>query len=219
MTKNNSAQALQTPLLTEEFVRTVAHDMKSKLTSMQAYSQLLHRRITPESTDSLRFLNNIEQQIKLFTEFTTDVTDLLKFTATTCQLQMEPILISEFFETTRRKMTAKNEHLTLRVDIPQGMVMTADKNKIEKALGNISVHKIAETALVHIEAKKTTEHILIAIEKHFISPIALSEKSALEEAKLMVAQEIILLHQGNVRQTNTNKTIIYSISLPLRNTD
>src|SRR5258708_1714820 len=94
----------------EEFVRTIAHDMKSKLTSMQAYTQLLQRRLSKENKDSTRFLSQIETHIKSFTDNTTDVTDFLKYSAAKCKIFKESFsfyqLLDQINENFKKNITS-----------------------------------------------------------------------------------------------------------------
>lgn len=208
-------QITHTHPVDEEFVRTIAHDMKSKLTSMQAYTQLLQRRLTKENKDSTRFLSQIETHIKSFTDNTVDVTDFLKYSTAKCKIYKESFslyqLIDQIYENLKKNINLPEITKKNASDI----TLFADKIRLEKTLINILLHGIDETEKISIQAKTDAKSCILSIEKVLKDSREEKQQSVFDELKLLTAKAIIALHAGNLEIKKENKKKTYFITLPL----
>lgn len=83
----------------EVFMRTINHDIKSLLTGIDAYIQLLEKQAVKESNYTmLKYSNNTEKQIRKLTKYVSDVFDVVKIQNNTLSLQKERTDIKRLFE-------------------------------------------------------------------------------------------------------------------------
>ncbi len=124
-----------------EFVSMVSHELKTPMTSMRGYTDLLLSGMTGDLTAQQRgFLETIAANIRRMSQQIQDLTDISRIE--TGQLHMDPVptaftlVVSETLQTVRGLLDAKNIelHLDLPPDLPSVM---ADKERLVQVLTNL----------------------------------------------------------------------------------
>ncbi len=203
--------------LEEEFVRTIAHDMKAKLTSMLAYTQLLKRRLPSENADAQRFLTSIESHIKTFTTNTIDITDLVKYNLTDCKLLQERTTVAELMELCLEQFQKAHPDIVIKQNnLLSPITLFIDRARMLKAFDNLFTLSLINLQEIRFSQNNDNNTITIQIEKLYADDLT-EEIIALEEIKYLVAELIIEKHLGNLCRKINKKHMFFSITLPTEN--
>jgi K+-sensing histidine kinase KdpD len=195
-----------------EFLRTVRHDMRSKLTSMLAYTQLLQKRLK-ENPDSLRLLNHMEDHIKSFGDITTDMTDALQYTASHNTLATKNTPLEEILDDVVDKV--RNKKLRISKKQIEDVDIAIDENCFQRMLLNLIQQEEPDVEEIHIQAEKKLGTTIISIEKQYYTSITeKKDTSSLEKLKFLVAESITNLHKGEIQVKNSTKGKKYLLYFP-----
>ena len=121
-----------------EFVHTVSHDLRSPLTSVLGYAELI-RRIGPLSDQQDQFLNRIRSSVESITALVNDLLDLSRLEAG-FDMRREMVrldnILSYALDTLESQFTLRNIHLTLDVapDLPE---LRANPIRLRQLLDNL----------------------------------------------------------------------------------
>jgi signal transduction histidine kinase len=132
----------------EEFVSIVAHELKTPLTPLKSVAQLIRMRLRkakagerPLDMDALdRGLATIERQVDRMDRLVTDLLEVSRIGRGTFELQPAPFdLTATAREVVQRwtEATAEEDRHTLRLDAPQTLTITADRDRIKQVLMNL----------------------------------------------------------------------------------
>ena len=124
----------------DEFIAIASHDLKSPLTSINGYAQLLRRRLanpTPDLTVVLEGLDVIIDQVAAMTRLLDDLLDASRIQAGALELLPAPCDLVECLDTIFRRFSPE-ERGRIELQVPDApLVGDWDQKRIEDVLGNL----------------------------------------------------------------------------------
>jgi PAS domain S-box-containing protein len=149
-------KAEQAVKMRDEFLSVAAHELRTPVTSMRGFAQLLLRRIlkgddlaTLQLQRSLEQIN--EQSIKL-TRLIGHLLDVARIEAGRLTIEKEVIDIANLVCTTAETMQRTTSKHTITVDSPSQMMVSGDALRLEQAIVNLldNAIKFSEGGLIHV---------------------------------------------------------------------
>jgi signal transduction histidine kinase/Na+/proline symporter len=126
--------------LKDEFISTVTHEMRTPLTAIRAFSEILHDSPELEEEERLHFLNTIIKETERMDRLINQVLDLERFESGKQKLQLEPLdmgaLIQEALGLVAQ--VVKEKGIALEADLPQELPpLQADRDRLLQVLLNL----------------------------------------------------------------------------------
>lgn len=155
----------QTGVLQRDLLANVSHDLKTPLTMIKAYAEMIrdlsgdikekrdkHTKVIIDEADRLTMLVN-------------DILDLSKLQNGMSTPDLKVVNISELLETVLFRMTefAKNNGFTIITDIDRGLKTKCDSGEIEQVLYNLignSINYTGEDKTINVRLKRKDKVIL-----------------------------------------------------------
>ena len=166
--KNAIEESLKSERLKTELITNVSHDIKTPLTSIINYVDLLKKEdIKDEKVkEYIEILDNKSQRLKKLTE---DLVEASKASSGNVKLNIESINIKELINQTigEFKDRLEKRNLQIEVDMPNEDVKISADNRymyriMENLFGNISKYA-QENSRVYVDVKKKNKKIDISI--------------------------------------------------------
>lgn len=153
--------------LKSEFVSVVSHDLRSPLTAILGYVQLLER-AGPLNDMQKEFVGRVQASVANITSLIGDLLDLGRLEAgldlTLAPCQPDEILL-ELVEELQPNIQAK--HLKLSLDMPEESVnVTGDRNRLHQAFSNLignAIKYTPEGGRISLRAKAQDGQIIIQV--------------------------------------------------------
>jgi signal transduction histidine kinase len=159
----------QLETMKDEFVVTASHELRSPLTSVQGFAELLmleRDKLTPRQADTLEIiLDNTRHLVRLLN----DLLDLARSDAGRLTIKPSPTdagsLVEDAVRTIRSQTEAKGQSLHLRVEpnLPQ---INVDRDRIRQVLVNLltNAHEYCpEGAAIAVTAERDDAEVQIAV--------------------------------------------------------
>lgn len=153
--------------LKSEFVSVVSHDLRSPLTAILGYIQLLER-AGPLNTTQKDFVTRVQQSVSNITSLITDLLDLgrleagLDLTLTEC---MTVEILQEVVEELQSSVDGKQ--LLLELQLPKSVApVLGDRNRLHQAFSNILTNAIKytpECGQLTIELEEQDGQVIVRI--------------------------------------------------------
>jgi signal transduction histidine kinase len=153
----------------DEFVLTASHELRSPLTSVQGFAELLmieREKLTPKQADTVEIiLDNTRHVVRLLN----DLLDLARSDAGRLTISPEltevPTLVEEAVRTMQGQTAAKRQTLSMEVDggLPP---VTADRDRIRQVLVNLLTNAneyCQEGATIRVTATQRDGEVEIAV--------------------------------------------------------
>ncbi len=125
----------------DEFIGLASHELKTPLTSISGYLQILSSMVTDEK--SRLFLKKTRQQVKKLSSLVSDLLDVSKIEAGKLQLSNESFDIRQVLDNAVELLSHGNHHyqISLETDIDE-LLVTADPDRIEQVIINLLTNAI-----------------------------------------------------------------------------
>ncbi|MGY6523447.1 MAG: ATP-binding protein [Mongoliitalea sp.] len=221
-------------MLKDEFISTVTHEMKTPLTSIRAFSEILLDEDLPEE-DKKKFLDIIIQETGRMTRLIDQVLDLERFDSGRQKLNLEPtdikILLLQACESMLQVFKEKN--IEFRMDLQfEAIELTVDEDRIKQVVLNLlsNASKFAKS-LTMIKAKVEEGNLLVEVfddgkgvpeeeipyifDKFFQAKNQTSKKPIGSGLGLAISKKIIEYHGGVIGVERKEDLTCFSFSLPL----
>ena len=223
-----------------EFTATLAHELKTPLTSIIAAAGLLSEEIGGEAQEpQRRLIQNILHSAHILEARLSELLDVAKAEVSRLQLQIQPLRIESLLQDVawqiKPEIQRKAQHLSL--DLPDSLPMVeADANRLEQVLLNLLTNAskfTAEGKNITLRAKKRNDNLIIEVQD---SGIGISKENQVRLFQpyyrvesdrqrypglglgLALAKQIVELHGGKIWvESELGKGSIFAISLPLWN--
>jgi PAS domain S-box-containing protein len=220
-----------------DFIGMASHELKTPITSIKAYIQLLLTIYSKREQDEflMKSLNTVNKQINKLTRLITDLLDVSKMESGRLSLNSEPFLLNELLRETIEEV----QHTAAQHDIvyqPIGpLTIFADRDRIAQVVTNFLTNAIKyspQSNRVDVKVTLTDTDVLIAVQDYGIG-ISPEEQTKIfnrfyrVEGRneqtfsgfgigLYVAAEIVKRHNGNVWvESEKDKGSAFYFSLPL----
>ncbi|MBW3469158.1 sensor histidine kinase [Arthrospiribacter ruber] len=221
-------------MLKDEFISTVTHEMKTPITSIRAFSEILMDEDLPDE-DRQRFLDIIIQETDRMTRLIDQVLDLERFDSGRQKLKIEQvdarILILQATESMIQVFKEKNLKFELDLQIEE-LYLSLDEDRIKQVILNLlsNASKFASSkVLVRTYCKDNNwlveiwddgkgvpdEDIPFIFDKFFQAKNQTSKKPIGSGLGLAISKKIIEYHLGNIEIIRKEEQTCFRFSIPL----
>lgn len=218
--------------LKKKFLAQATHELKTPITIISGYCEILYDGLYQDETERDRYLKNIYQESRSIAQLINDVLDYTKMETGNYQLVLTKVNGQKFFsrllERLQDYITAQQIRLDYQVDLSDAEPLTIDTTRIEQVVKNL-----ISNALEHADTR-----ISITIRNQGIKtqisvfndgqPIAdedlpyLFDSFYKNKAKktgtglgLAIVKQIVILHKGYYRVENINHGTNQGVSVNL----
>jgi two-component system sensor histidine kinase CpxA len=153
----------------KELAVNISHELRSPLTRIRVSKELIQDKLDTDDMatrkDIKRYIQNIDQDIENLDDLIDKILKLSKMDFQESPLSMEPINLNQIFKDLEKKYlpSLKQKNLTLQMDIPESLILNADKNIIASILSNLidnAVKYTSKSGTIHITAFKGSKETL-----------------------------------------------------------
>lgn len=150
-----------------EFVTTVSHDLRSPLTAILGYLELIERS-GPVNDQQKEFLDRVHMSVEQIANLVTDLLDLGRIEAgLDIAREKTPIEVLARYAVEGLRGTAEKEGIQLEVDLPEGLpLVNGDPIRLRQMIGNLLDNAIKYTprdGTVCIEAMSEQEQVILRV--------------------------------------------------------
>jgi signal transduction histidine kinase len=211
--------------LKDEFVLTASHELRSPLTSVQGFAELLmleRETLTPKQVETVEIiLDNCRHLVRLLN----DLLDLARSDAGRLAVRLRPTelapLVVEVVRTMRAQTEASNQVLNERID-PDLPVIEAEADRIRQILVNLitNAHEYSpEGASIEVRARALDDEVEISVnddgpgipqtqlehifERFVRGDAGLTQRVGGTGLGLAIAKSLVELHGGTIEVSST----------------
>jgi len=221
----------------EQLITTVSHDLKTPLSTIVGYTELLGNSDVNEKQSY--FVKNIRNSSTYITQLVQDLLDFSQIEAGKITIEKVPFLLTEAIDEVAKNIQSlykeKNIDLVINVDESLHRRMVGDPFRLKQILSNIigNAYKFTEEGYIKINAYQKTENssFVISIEDSGIGIEKQNQKFVFEEFAqaneniekkyggtglgLSICQKIIAILGGNLKlESEFGKGSTFIIELP-----
>jgi PAS domain S-box-containing protein len=221
--------------LRDDFISIASHELKTPITSLKAYTQVLqrHAQKSQERTTN-NFLQKMDQQINNLTKLVRDLLDISKLENGKLEFQIEKFDLNELIKETIENVQHTTQKQTIIFEGKINQPVTGDRFRIYQVLVNLLTNAIkysaeAEKIIVRVKQEKNAavvevQDFGIGIDKEYQKNIFkrfyridnhLGRAFPGLGIGLYISHEIIQRHGGNIYlDSKRGKGAIFSFTLP-----
>lgn len=222
----------------EQLISTVSHDLKTPLSTIVGYSELLGN--SDVNTKQSYFIKNIKNSSEYITQLVQDLLDFSQIEAGKITIEKVPFLLPEIIDEVAKSIQTvykqKNIDLIINVDEKLNTRIVGDPFRLKQILSNIigNAYKFTAEGFIKISAyvSENNENFVISIQDSGIGIEKGNQKLVFEEFAqaneniekqyggtglgLSICQKIISILGGNLALESTfGKGSTFKIELPL----
>ena len=218
----------------DEFISAASHELKTPITSLKVFSQLLTRRVVKNKhLQYVSYLKRISEQTDKLTQLINELLNVARIQAGRLEYKMEPFSIDDLVRRTTESIQGTSHHQFV-VKPEVSTPVFADYDRIVQVLINLLTNAIkyspkADTIVVETKEKNREANVSvrdfgIGIDKFFHKKIfeRFYRVSGVEEETypgmgmgLYIANEIIKMHKGSVWvESQKDKGSVFTFSIP-----
>ncbi|MEL1255028.1 ATP-binding protein [Flavobacterium sp. DGU38] len=151
----------------EQLISTVSHDLKTPLSTIVGYSELLGN--SDVSTKQSYFIKNIKNSSEYITQLVQDLLDFSQIEAGKITIEKVPFLLPEIIDEVAKSIqtvyTQKNIDLIINVDEKLNTKIVGDPFRLKQILSNIvgNAYKFTEQGFIRISAYVAEDNDFFAI--------------------------------------------------------
>jgi len=222
-------------MVRQEFLSNVSHELRTPLTAIVAFVETLQTGALDDRESSLRFLSIISKNASRMHGLIDDILELTSIEGGNVQLRIEsvqlPELVNEVISALSGKASAQG--VSLKNEVPKGVVVTADPRRLEQMLTNLIDNGIkfgreGGTVTIRYQSNGRDEiliedngegipaqHLERLFERFYRVDRARSRDMGGTGLGLAIVKHLALLHSGEVTVTSElGKGTTFTIHLP-----
>jgi PAS domain S-box-containing protein len=216
----------------DEFIAMASHELKTPLTSMSGYLQLLAKRVTEPNK---AFVEKVLLQLGKLNALINDLFDISKIQAGKLQFSFEEVnmelLISDIIE----PLKEANPQYHFQIQPECGITIEGDKMRLEQVMSNLVANAIKyspEGGTIELGVENRNDHILVCVKDQGIGIDAESLQHIFSQfyraqtvdkaisglgLGLYITKEIIERHGGSIWvESEVGKGSLFTFSLPIK---
>lgn len=163
-----AAQLAETDELKTELISNVSHDIKTPLTLIKSYAEMIRDLSGDNKEKRTEHCNVIISETDRLTALVCDIVDLGKLTSDANQLKLADFDIGECVEETLTSFKSLKDFV-FEEDIEKGAIVFADRDKIKQVIYNLignAVNYSDERKYVKVAVKKTGNDVRVDVIDH-----------------------------------------------------
>lgn len=154
-----------------DFISMAAHELKTPITSMKIFIELIHRDLVGSSNPkSLNFALRIKEQTNRLAELVNDLLDVSRIETGKLQLRKEDIDLGELLKESVENLQATTSH-TIEIKNLQTIQVNADKYRIYQILVNLIANAVKYSPnkkKIIVSMKKTDDNVVVSVKDYGI---------------------------------------------------
>ncbi len=202
-----------------EFLDIVTHELKTPLTSVKAFTQILEQRFLHKGdTESALMLSKMNAQIYKLQVIIADLLDITKIRSGKLRFHPEKFKLNDLIQEIAEEMQRLSPDIDFEIQVNTPIQMFADREKVGQVLANLLTNAIkysTHNKRIIIRAVKTSQAIKLHIQDFGIGISTVAQKNiftrfyrAPGKSKqtypglglgLYIVQEIMSLHHGSIK--------------------
>ena len=142
----------------DEFISMASHELKTPLTSLKGFTNLLQRRLTKQGDkQALHFLARMEEQLDKLTKLVSELLDVTKMQTGKLEFREERFFLNELVRETLENLQGTTETHHLQLEEVTDAQVPGDKDRLGQVLINLLTNAIkyspeANTVIVRVSA-------------------------------------------------------------------
>ncbi|MBC7868345.1 MAG: PAS domain S-box protein [Gloeobacteraceae cyanobacterium ES-bin-316] len=227
-----------------DFIKMVSHELKTPVTSIKGYVQLLLTMLQQKEDSKISSLpikpslERIDKQILRLTRLITEMLDLSRLEENKLDLKKEKLLLNDLVNETVQDMQFTHSSHTIRVKHDFTATVDADKDRIQQVLINFITNAIKyspDKNSIEVSIQKLDKNSVKVSVQDFGIGIAKTDQKRIFERfyrvsgdnedhfsgfgiGLFIANQIIERHQGTISvESEIGKGAFFAFTLPLNN--
>jgi signal transduction histidine kinase len=226
--------------LKSKFLATVSHEIKTPLTSIIGYANLLiNQKKQTFSNEQIDSLNRIKRNSNTLQDLIDQLLDLSKIESGKLEVHLEAVYLKEVIEEVIyiTEQIVKQKGITVKTSLPDQLLpIQADRGKIKQVLLNLLTNAAKyterENAEIHIRVRQESSNVTVSIEDQGIGISPEDQKVIFDpfrQAKgplyrkyggtglgLSIVKEFVRLHGGEIWvESEPGKGAKFSFTLPI----
>lgn len=219
-----------------ELVTNVAHDLRTPLTSIIGYLELLHRREYHDSDTRQKYTDTAYQKAQTLQVLINELFDYTRLQKGKVKLELGALDISMFLEQMldEFKIRMAEENLTCIADIPQKPIMIeGDGEKLARAFSNLLTNAVKygadgkqiKVSLIELEDQVyisftnygkviPQENLPYIFDKFYRVEQSRNVKTGGTGLGLAIAKNVVLMHDGEISAKSDEKGTVFTVCLP-----
>ena len=159
---------LKTDELRRDLMANVSHDLKTPLTMIKAYAEMI-RDISYKDQDKMNeHLSIIVDETDRLTVLVNDILDLSRMQSNADSLSIEKFDLADDIKTivNRYQIIKETEKYTINLDIPNSIMIKADKKKLNQVIYNLinnAINYTGDDKTVTVRVTKHKKYYLVEI--------------------------------------------------------
>jgi len=220
----------------DEFISIASHELKTPLTSVKGYVQLLERSIDKGDVPTLKkHLLKAKIQLEKLNELITDLLDISKIESGKLKFNKQPFMMDALLDSVTDIIHQSNPEFKIIKTGTAKREICADEMRIEQVIINFLTNAIKYspgTSEIHIKVEERGEHVYVGVKDFGIGINADQQKNVFEKfyrveetaihfqglgIGLYISAEIIRRHHGEVGvQSVPGEGSEFYFSIPLQ---
>lgn len=216
----------------EEFITMAGHELKTPLTSIKLYLQLLERSITNSQPRESNLIKKSLYQLRRTENLMQDLLDIAKIETGKIPYRMKALKIDTVIEKLVKSIAAANPDHTISVLATSKAEITGDRDRIEQAVSNLVYNAIKyspKKSTILVSTNRVNDQVIITVtdsgkgiskrdqtkifDKYYRTKT--SEKVEGVGFGLFITKQIVEAHQGTIKvNSKVGKGSKFSLLLP-----
>jgi len=224
----------------DEFIRMASHELKTPITALKGFTNLLQRRIARQGDEgSLSFLAKIDIQLNKLTKLISDLLDVSKIQVGKLEYREEYFDLDVLAQETIEIMQGMAKAHHLQFEGQKNIRVFGDRDRIGQVLINLLTNAIkyspqADKVIVRVSANQ--EHAVLSVQDFGIGIVESHQEHIFErfyqvtepEEKtypglgigLYISHDIVRRHHGQIwLESQKGKGSTFYVNLPLRSSE
>ncbi|OYU97336.1 MAG: histidine kinase [Bacteroidetes bacterium B1(2017)] len=231
-----NTRLLEQDSVKDDFLTTVTHELRTPITSIRAFSEILHDNEDIELEERKHYLQIIIKETERISRLISQVLDLEKYDSGKQKLNLEtsslPHLLNECLESVNQLVKEKNLQLVTEID-PQVKDVWMDTDKMQQVIINLlsNAIKFAQTT-IYVRLKLTPDSWILEVEDDgpgipedmgelIFEKFYQAKNQTIRKPKgsglgLAISRRIVDLHEGGLYLVRTEKLgAFFYVQVPL----
>ncbi|MGH2734756.1 MAG: sensor histidine kinase [Actinomycetota bacterium] len=150
-----------------QLISTVAHELRSPLTSIKGFSATLVKRWDRFGDEQRRqFVETIHDDAERMNRIVTEVLDLARLEAKRIEYRVTPCDLGEVVKGASDRLVKRPGHDRLAIEVPEGLEVRADCERVRRVLENVieNALKFSDEEPVQVTAAEVSGAVEIKVE-------------------------------------------------------